>query len=70
MAWPGPLLTDSGGFQVFSLAKLNKVDDYGVSFRNPRDGKEIELSPEKAIEIQMALGADVAMAFESKFKWL
>ena len=64
MAWPGPILTDSGGFQVFSLAQLNKIEDSGVSFRNPRDGSQIYLTPEKAIEIQMALGADVAMAFD------
>ncbi len=64
MGWNGPILTDSGGFQVFSLAKLNKIDDHGVSFRNPRDGSHIELTPERAIEIQMCLGADVAMAFD------
>jgi len=64
MGWSGPILTDSGGFQVFSLADLNKVDDAGVSFRNPRDGRKLFLTPEKAIEIQMALGADVAMAFD------
>ncbi len=64
MGWNGPILTDSGGFQVFSLAKLNRIDDKGVSFSNPRNGSQIELTPEKAIEIQMALGADVAMAFD------
>ncbi len=64
MGWNGPILTDSGGFQVFSLAKLNRIDDKGVSFRNPRDGSQIDLTPEKAIQIQMALGADVAMAFD------
>ena len=64
MSWNKPILTDSGGFQVFSLAKLNKIDDEGVSFQSPRDGKHIYLTPEKAIEIQMALGADVAMAFD------
>ena len=46
------------------MAKLNKIDDEGVSFQSPRDGKHIYLTPEKAIEIQMALGADVAMAFD------
>ena len=64
MSWNKPILTDSGGFQVFSLAKLNKIDDEGVSFQSPRDGKHIFLTPEKAIEIQMALGSDVAMAFD------
>ncbi len=64
MNWNKPILTDSGGFQVFSLAKLNKIDDEGVSFQSPRDGKNIFLSPEKAIEIQMALGSDIAMAFD------
>ena len=64
MSWNKPILTDSGGFQVFSLAKLNKIDDEGVSFQSPRDGKHIYLTPEKAIEIQMALGSDVAMAFD------
>ena len=64
MSWNKPILTDSGGFQVFSLAKLNKIDDEGVSFQSPRDGKNIFLTPEKAIEIQMALGSDIAMAFD------
>ena len=63
MSWKKPILTDSGGFQVFSLAKLNRIDDEGVSFQSPRDGKHIYLTPEKAIEIQMALGSDVALAF-------
>ncbi len=64
MGWDRPILTDSGGFQVFSLSKLNRVNDKGVWFRNPRDGSQIELTPERAIEIQMALGADVVMAFD------
>ncbi len=64
MNWEKPILTDSGGFQVFSLAKLNKIDDEGVSFQSPRDGKQIFLTPEKAIEIQMDLGSDIAMAFD------
>ena len=64
MAWEKPVLTDSGGFQVFSLAKLNKIDDDGVSFQNPRNGKQIYLTPERAIDIQMKLGSDVAMAFD------
>ena len=64
MGWSGPLLTDSGGFQVFSLGDLNRIDDTGVVFRSPRDGARITLTPERSMEIQMALGADVAMAFD------
>jgi queuine tRNA-ribosyltransferase len=59
MAWPRPILTDSGGFQVFSLAKLRTVTEAGVRFRSPIDGAECFLSPELAIEIQHALGADI-----------
>ncbi|MFM7551209.1 MAG: tRNA-guanine transglycosylase, partial [Cyanobacteriota bacterium] len=61
MGWDGPLLTDSGGFQVFSLGDINRIDDHGVVFRSPRDGARITLTPERAMEIQMALGADVAI---------
>ena len=64
MGWSGPLLSDSGGYQVFSLAALNRIDDNGVTFRSPRDGRQITLTPERAMAIQMALGADVAMAFD------
>ena len=64
MGWDQPILTDSGGYQVFSLSKLNKIDDQGVSFKNPRDGRNIDLTPEKAMQIQMDLGADVVMAFD------
>jgi queuine tRNA-ribosyltransferase len=64
MNWPGPLLTDSGGFQVFSLSEMRSIEESGVSFRSPRDGQIIHLSPEKAIAIQNALGADVIMAFD------
>ncbi|MBD2422274.1 tRNA guanosine(34) transglycosylase Tgt [Cyanobium sp. FACHB-13342] len=64
MGWNGPMLTDSGGFQVFSLGDINTINDHGVVFRSPRDGARIELTPERAMEIQMALGADVAMAFD------
>ena len=64
MAWPGPILTDSGGFQVFSLADLRKVADDGVVFRSHLDGSEHFLSPEKSIEIQQALGSDIAMVFD------
>jgi queuine tRNA-ribosyltransferase len=59
MAWPGPILTDSGGFQVFSLSKFRTVDEDAVRFRSPVDGSPHTLSPETAIEIQHALGADV-----------
>ena len=64
MDWQGPLLTDSGGFQVFSLGDINRIDDHGVVFRSSRDGARITLTPERSMEIQMALGADVAMAFD------
>jgi queuine tRNA-ribosyltransferase len=64
MGWEGPLLTDSGGFQVFSLADINRIDDEGVRFRSPRDGRAVTLTPESSMGIQMALGADVAMAFD------
>merc|ERR1712197_102850 len=62
MGWYGPILTDSGGYQVFSLGDINRIDDQGVCFRSPRDGATINLTPEGAMRIQMALGADVAMA--------
>lgn len=64
MHWPGPILTDSGGFQVFSLSELRSIDNQGVTFRSPRNGDFIHLSPEKSIEIQNTLGADVIMAFD------
>jgi len=64
MSWPGAILTDSGGFQVFSLADLRKVTDEGVVFRSHLDGSEHFLSPEKSIEIQQALGSDIAMVFD------
>ncbi len=64
MAWDGPILTDSGGFQVFSLSKIRKISEDGVIFKSPRDGRMINISPEKSIEIQNALGADVIMAFD------
>jgi len=62
--WPGAILTDSGGFQIFSLAKLCKVTDEGVLFQSHIDGSTHFISPETAIEIQEALGADIAMAFD------
>ncbi|MDJ1177880.1 tRNA guanosine(34) transglycosylase Tgt [Roseofilum sp. BLCC_M91] len=64
MGWDGPMLTDSGGFQVFSLASLRTIQEEGVKFRSPRDGRIINLTPEKAIAIQNQLGADVIMAFD------
>src|SRR5690349_14112635 len=64
MNWPGPILTDSGGFQVMSLAKLRKLSESGVTFRSHLDGARFELSPERAIEIQHLLGSDITMAFD------
>jgi queuine tRNA-ribosyltransferase len=64
MAWDGPILTDSGGFQVFSLAALRRVDDDGVTFTSHLDGSTHRLTPERAMEIQGLLGSDVAMAFD------
>ena len=64
MAWDGPILTDSGGFQVFSLSEMRTVTDQGATFRSPRDGRMIEMSPERSIEIQAQLGSDVIMAFD------
>jgi len=64
MSWTRPMLTDSGGFQVFSLAKLRKVTDEGVEFRSHLDGNKHFFSPEHSMEVQIALGADVMMAFD------
>jgi queuine tRNA-ribosyltransferase len=64
MAWPGPILTDSGGFQVFSLADLNKIDDTGVTFKSHIDGSIHHLTPQKSIHVQNKLGADIIMAFD------
>ena len=64
MSWPRPMLTDSGGFQVFSLSKLRKVTDDGVEFRSHLDGSKHFFSPEHSMEVQIALGADVMMAFD------
>jgi len=64
MAWPRPILTDSGGFQVFSLAKLRDIDDDGVTFRSHLDGSLHRFTPEKSIRIQENLGADIIMAFD------
>ena len=64
MSWPHPILTDSGGYQVFSLAELRKVTDEGVTFRSHLDGSEHFLSPERALEIEIALGADLIMVLD------
>jgi queuine tRNA-ribosyltransferase len=64
MSWPRPILTDSGGFQVFSLSDLRKVNDDGVTFRSHIDGSEHFLSPEKALEIEIALGSDIVMVLD------
>jgi queuine tRNA-ribosyltransferase len=64
MRWPGPILTDSGGFQVFSLSKIRKVDDDGVTFKSHIDGSMHRLTPEQSIAIQESLGADIIMAFD------
>jgi queuine tRNA-ribosyltransferase len=64
MGWDGPILTDSGGFQVFSLADMRRVDDDGVTFTSHVDGSTHRLTPERAMEIQALLGSDVAMAFD------
>jgi queuine tRNA-ribosyltransferase len=64
MQWPHPMLTDSGGFQVFSLAQTRKIDDEGVTFKSHVDGSTHRFTPEKSIQIQENLGADIIMAFD------
>ena len=64
MKWPGPILTDSGGFQVFSLSETRKIDDDGVTFKSHIDGSLHRFTPEKSIQIQEKLGADIIMAFD------
>src|SRR6266481_7385794 len=64
MSWDGAILTDSGGYQVFSLSELRKITDDGVRFRSHLDGSEHLLTPEKAVEIQLALGSDIAMVLD------
>ena len=64
MAWDGPILTDSGGFQVFSLADLRRIDKEGVTFRSHLDGSTHRFTPESVMELETALGADVVMAFD------
>jgi queuine tRNA-ribosyltransferase len=64
MAWPGPILTDSGGFQVFSLSDINRITDEGVTFKSHIDGAMVHLTPARSIAVQNALGADIIMAFD------
>ncbi len=64
MHWPGPILTDSGGYQVYSLAEARKISEEGVHFRSPVDGESVFLGPEQAIGIQHALNADILMIFD------
>mgnify|MGYP001196145769 FL=1 len=64
MNWPGPILTDSGGFQVFSLGKMRKITEEGVSFRSPKDGSSIFMGPEESMQIQKKLGSDIVMIFD------
>src|SRR5580765_1873524 len=64
MAWPRPILTDSGGYQVYSLAQIRKIDDRAAVFRSHIDGALLELTPEKAVEIQEQLGSDIAMCLD------
>jgi queuine tRNA-ribosyltransferase len=64
MHWDGPILTDSGGFQVFSLAELRKITEEGVTFRSPINGEKIMLDPEKSMEVQRKLGSDIVMIFD------
>jgi queuine tRNA-ribosyltransferase len=67
--WDGPMLTDSGGFQVFSLAKLRKISEAGVQFQSHVDGSHLFIGPREAIQIQRALGADIIMAFDECPPW-
>ena len=69
MNYDGPILTDSGGFQVFSLAKPKDITDEGVHFKNHLNGDSLLLTPEKSIEIQMKLGSDLVMSFDECVKW-
>jgi queuine tRNA-ribosyltransferase len=69
MHWSRPILTDSGGFQVFSLAKMRKIAEEGVRFRSPVDGSEVRLTPEDSMAVQLALGSDIAMVFDDCTAW-
>ena len=64
MNWHGPILTDSGGFQVFSLGKMRKITEQGVKFRSPKDGSAIFMGPEESMQIQHKLGSDIVMIFD------
>src|SRR5262245_6596274 len=64
MHWKRPILTDSGGFQVFSLESLRKITEEGVNFRSPIDGSAVRLQPEDSMDVQLALGSDIAMALD------
>ncbi len=64
MGWPHPVLTDSGGYQAYSMSDINRIDDDGVTFKSIIDGSSIHLSPERAIQVQNDLGADIIMAFD------
>ena len=64
MQWDKPILTDSGGFQVFSLGELRKISEQGVVFKNPINGDRVELTPEKAMQVQRSLGSDICMIFD------
>src|SRR6267378_1800827 len=68
MNWPHAILTDSGGFQVMSLSQLRKVEENGVTFRSHLDGALVELTPERAVEIQTLLGSDIAMQLDECLK--
>ena len=68
MTWDGPILTDSGGFQIFSLASLRKIKEEGVSFNSHVDGRHIFMGPEESMRIQTNLGSDIAMAFDECIK--
>ena len=68
MTWDGPILTDSGGFQIFSLASLRKIKEEGVSFNSHVDGRHIFMGPEESMRIQANLGSDIAMAFDECIK--
>ena len=69
MNWDGPILTDSGGYQIFSLAKLRKITEDGVHFQNHIDGTPAFISPEIAMEIQATLGSDIAMVLDECVSW-
>jgi queuine tRNA-ribosyltransferase len=69
MHWQRPILTDSGGFQVFSLADLRKISEEGVRFQSPVDGSPVRLTPEDSMDVQRALGSDIAMCFDDCTPW-